>query len=419
VTSRLFIDVTHTAATNLGTGIQRVVRKLVIELTRTLSPGSVVPVVAIDGRYHALTGDAVRRLLNPPADTAVNAGASSRAQQAAGRLLWLVPPLFDAFQGWNFNRRIRAHLATLSDPAPLAAESGDAVVLIDSFWGGVTSATAAAEARRQGARVITMFHDMIPVTHPHLMERATVQTFARRARRMARGSDGIVTNSRQCAATVQAFLGQGEQRPIQHFYLGHDIANRTADGGNAVPAGDGRTYLVVGTIEPRKGHGIVLDAFERLWANGSVARLVFVGKLGWAQPALITRVQEHRERGERLHLVHDASDADLHRIMVAADAVILASSVEGFGLPLVEALGLGIPVIASDIPVFREIAGDAALFFTADDAASLGKAVDAFEADPTGYRARAGAFRWNDWAGSAQQFLDAVAAVSGARFARR
>ena len=135
---------------------------------------------------------------------------------------------------------------------------------------------------------------------------------------------------------------------------------------------------MVGTIEPRKRHAFVLDALERLWADGSPARLLLLGKAGWADPNLVKRLRSHPEIGHRLLWLDDAGDAEVHRAYEEVDALIFASVYEGFGLPIVEAARMGLPVIASDIPVLREVGGDGAAYFRVDDAAALAEAVRAF-----------------------------------------
>ena len=129
------------------------------------------------------------------------------------------------------------------------------------------------------------------------------------------------------------------------------------------PSGDGKIFLMVGTIEPRKGHALVLDTFEQLWAQGSNDKLCIVGKPGWNMDTFMLRLRTHPEAGNRLLLLDHASDAVLQEAYRRSDALIQASAGEGFGLPLIEAGQHGKPVLCSDIPVFHEVGGDHALYF--------------------------------------------------------
>ena len=155
---------------------------------------------------------------------------------------------------------------------------------------------------------------------------------------------------------------------------------------DAVLAGIGAapTFAMVGTIEPRKGHAQALDAFERLWAQGLDVRLAIVGAEGWKGlpdsrrrtiPALMARLRSHPELGRRLFVLHGASDAYLDRIYAASVCLLAASEGEGFGLPLIEAARHGIPLLARDLPVFREVAGPHASYFGGADGAALAAAI--------------------------------------------
>ena len=130
------------------------------------------------------------------------------------------------------------------------------------------------------------------------------------------------------------------------------------------PSGDGKIFLMVGTIEPRKGHTLVLDTFEQLWMQGSGDKLCIVGKPGWNMDAFMLRLRTHPEAGARLLLLDHAPDGILQEAYQRSDALIQASAGEGFGLPLIEAGQHGKPVLCSAIPVFHEVGENHALYFT-------------------------------------------------------
>ncbi|AAC07142.1 glycosyltransferase family 4 protein [Aquifex aeolicus] len=122
-------------------------------------------------------------------------------------------------------------------------------------------------------------------------------------------------------------------------------------------------FLMVSTLEPRKGHFQVLKAFEILWKKGINVNLVIVGKEGWKVRKLVKHIKKHRFLGKHLFWFGYVSDELLKELYKRALALIAASEDEGFGLPIVEAFRNNTPVIARDIKVFREIAGDNAFFF--------------------------------------------------------
>jgi glycosyltransferase involved in cell wall biosynthesis len=135
------------------------------------------------------------------------------------------------------------------------------------------------------------------------------------------------------------------------------------------------SFLMVGTLEPRKGHVEVLDVFEKLWADGVDANLVIVGKKGWHTNELADRLQKHPENMQRLIWLQSISDECLQRLYVEADCLIAASLGEGFGLPLIEAAQHGLPVLARDLPVFKEVAGSHASYFGAESEKDLASAI--------------------------------------------
>lgn len=129
------------------------------------------------------------------------------------------------------------------------------------------------------------------------------------------------------------------------------------------PSSGPTPYLMVGAIEPRKNHLTVLDAFERLWGRGSNVRLIVVGRRGWNCDAIERRFLAHPRLGRDLHWFPELSDTELEHCYRHAKAIVFASLGEGFGLPIVEGLQHGLPVIASDLPVHREVAGNFAAYF--------------------------------------------------------
>jgi glycosyltransferase involved in cell wall biosynthesis len=141
---------------------------------------------------------------------------------------------------------------------------------------------------------------------------------------------------------------------------------------------------MVGTIEPRKGYLQTLNAFDQLWRDGVDVNLVIVGREGWKDlpdnmrrdiPKTVERLRSHPELNQRLFWLEGISDEYLEKVYATSTCLIAASYGEGFGLPLIEAAMHNTPVIASDIPVFHEVAGDGALYFSLDDPDSLIKAI--------------------------------------------
>jgi glycosyltransferase involved in cell wall biosynthesis len=173
------------------------------------------------------------------------------------------------------------------------------------------------------------------------------------------------------------------------------------------------SFLMVGTIEPRKGHMQALDAFEQLWADGVDVRLVIVGGEGWKGlpdsqrrtiPAIMARLAAHPELGRRLHWLRGISDEYLEAVYRASACLLVPSEGEGFGLPLIEAARHDVPVIARDIPVFREVAGDHAHYFDGASGGALAASLREWLAlHASGSEAASAGMAWQTWADNARQ----------------
>lgn len=154
--------------------------------------------------------------------------------------------------------------------------------------------------------------------------------------------------------------------------MGHDIRESllepSVEASNELPRFDLSSpfCLMVGTLEPRKGHADILAAFSELWRQGADDRLVMVGRLGWAVEELRDSIRTHPEYGRKLLWFDDVGDLELERIYQACEGVIIASYAEGFGLPLIEALGHHKPVLARDLPIFRIHEGLGVRYFPAN-----------------------------------------------------
>ncbi len=268
--------------------------------------------------------------------------------------------------------------------------------------------------RSRGIAVYFVVYDLLPIQFPqywpslHPVHSEWLQVLAQ--------FDGAICISRAVAAELAEWLksnGPARMRPyrIGWFHLGADIDNSTSSRG--LPAGADEvlaklaarpTFLVVGTLEPRKGQAQALAAFEQLWAEGQALNLVLVGKQGWLVEHLADQLRRHPEQGGRLFWLEGVSDEYLAKIYSVATCLILPSEGEGFGLPLIEAAQLGLPIIATDIPVFREVAGDFATYFSGKTPEALALVVKNWLCQQqAGQTPDVSAMPWLTWAESAEQ----------------
>jgi glycosyltransferase involved in cell wall biosynthesis len=221
-------------------------------------------------------------------------------------------------------------------------------------------------------------YDIILIQNPQWWPPGTSDVFSRWLESICEIGDRLLCISKDVQDNLERWLAvnrSNDKRPeVNYFPLSGDIEDSVPSRG--MPDGFDKfanqissapTFLMVGTLEPRKAHGAVLDAFEVLWSSGQDINLVVVGKMGWLVEDLAVKIKKHPEFEKRLFWLNGVSDECLTAVYMASACVIMASYAEGFGLPLVEASKFGLPIIARDIPIFREVAGDHVFYFANDN----------------------------------------------------
>jgi glycosyltransferase involved in cell wall biosynthesis len=406
----VYIDCTETVRVGAHTGIQRTVRSIVAALART---GVDAVPVRFDGRAFVALETASRSALagKDSGRHALHERARRLAVAAAPvtRARWVAHGRDLAQRSYWALRRLRAR----RPPVPYAR--GDAIVLLDATWTPDLRAEL-ARARAQGARVCTVIYDLIKLRRPDLVSPGAARIYGRWLGRVLPLSDVVATISRAVRDDVVDYLRETGREAlvprVQTFPLGSDVADADAHPSPAVVAAlaadPARTFLAVGSLEPRKDQATILAAFDKLWRDGVDARLVLVGRPGWGGDALARRLASHEALGTRLFWFARATDADLLHCYRHARALVNVSLCEGYGLPLVEALRNGLRVIASDIAPFREVAAGAAVFVPVADADRLaGAIVDVLREPPrSGREAAPQGATWSDSAKALVALVD-------------
>ena len=257
--------------------------------------------------------------------------------------------------------------------------------------------------RNQGVTIYHIVFDLLPVRMPEVFPPGAKAGHEQWLRSVAK-SDGVFCISKAVADDFSQWVSEmqllSEERmpfSVDWFHLSPDISASSPTRG--MPAGadtlleklqDDITFLMVGTIEPRKGYLQALEAFDILWQEGVAANLVIVGKEGWQSlpqearrdiPETITWIKKNSQLNNRLFMFQGISDEYLEKVYAASTCLIAASYGEGFGLPLIEAAQQGLPILARDIPVFREVAGEHAAYFKAGTPEELAAAIKCWLAD--------------------------------------
>ena len=328
--SRLFVDTTGVFLNDLGTGIQRVAREVSAHLARLPSAYEVVRVYCDGVGYR-------------------ECATGKEIVVCAGDIFFVLD------QALAELRRHRTYFAAL-----LA----------------------------HGVKLAAFFHDLIPLKTPELCPREYPKDF-RDFFGLVLQFPLIICNSASVATELGDYLSAHPKIPrnprlrITHALLGCDFTRfgttRAFARGALAEENNAVRFLMVSTVEPRKMYAQAVRAFTLLWQKGLNVQLWIVGRPGWRNEKTFQLIERSYEYGKRLLWYKDGiSDAELASLYERSDAVLFASCAEGFGLSVAEGAHFGKPLILRDLPVFRELAGDNAFYFSGEDAETLAAAVEAW-----------------------------------------
>lgn len=312
----LYVDVSVISRHDAGTGIQRLVREVAGHLLAAPPAGwCVMPVGATQKRRYCC--------IDWP----------GKGNHASGREIEVRPG--DVFLGLDFSLdTIRCHERQL------------------------------AAFKKQGARLWFVMYDLLPMQRPGWFSDKLVVRYQKWLRVLASLADGFYCISPPVEQDLRHTLAQRYRIKdgvhTQVIPMGWDLLatyqemihmNGIVSVIQAMQKAP--SALMVGTLEPRKGHLDVLKTFDLLWQRNTELNLVIVGRPGWKTEELQATLRQHSQSGKRLFWLDDVDDSALTALYDACKGVIMASHAEGFGLPLLEALGRGKSVLARDIPIFR------------------------------------------------------------------
>lgn len=377
---QLLIDISELVRSDAKTGIQRVGRSVLLELLENPPSGfEVEPVYSLHGSPYFYYARAYKnKLSNILSD-----------------------------------EELEGHL-------PVELSDQDIFIGLDLNLNSATLRQFVAELKHVGVPTYFVVYDLLPVRMPECFAETLPDMFGQWLEVIA-GVDGLICISRAVADELVEWLD--DRKParfspldIGWFHLGADIGNSVPTTGmpdNAQEVLDvlrlRKSFLVVGTIEPRKGYAQVLAAFELLWARGVDVNLVLVGKKGWRVDDLYNRIMAHPELNKRLFCLSGISDEYLEKVYAHSDCLIAASLGEGYGLPLIEAAQRKVPIIARNMPVFREVVGNHGFYFDGLAAEDLFAVVEEWLLlDKDNNAPQSVNLPWLTWEQSTVQLLNAV-----------
>lgn len=328
---QIYIDVTHLYHTGLKTGIQRVVYSLYEELKTVVEPEYTIRSVVLSsdgGLWHFRYCD-------------LNKGHIENDI--------VVPISSDIFLGLDLNVQV---------VAPIKAG-------LFSDW------------KKRGAMIAFTVHDILPITNPEWFPSSVPKAHEEWLKAIIEAGDHILSVSETTQKSIVSWANQNQlevtDKAFSWFHHGADFDRHKAfdeeydiDDDILAKLEKHIAFLHVSTIEPRKGHWATLDTFDELWQSNENIALIFVGAPGWMCEKVVLRIKNHPFLNERLFWLTGISDSYLNKIYESADCLLHPSEGEGFGLSLIEGANKGLSLIVRDIPIFREVAGDLALYFKSD-----------------------------------------------------
>lgn len=256
------------------------------------------------------------------------------------------------------------------------------------LWPGGDSVHAptplAPAAAKRGRGLVVTVHDTVPWTHPETLTKRGANWHRKVIGRATYQAGAIVVPSHAVAAEL-TLHAPGTARV---YVVGHGVPAALTH----VPDQDARFrigsrlklperyVLAIGTVEPRKGLDVLIDAMAR--PNAPDLPLVVAGQRGWGGVNLHELAQRHHLPPEKLVVLGKITDAELAVALHGAAAFVLPSLAEGFGLPLLEAMAAGVPVVHTDAPALVELAAGTGVLVRRQDPTALAKALRSVFDDP-------------------------------------
>ena len=213
--------------------------------------------------------------------------------------------------------------------------------------------------RRERARFVCLLHDLIPLQYPEYARPKGAALHLKRVETIIALADGIVANSHATLDALRPFLAHTQRRPVTAVaHLGAErrtVAYRQQ-------SGEPRPYFVcIGTIEPRKNHLLLLNLWRQMaQEHGAAAcpRLLVIGRRGWENEQVVDMLERCPALVGCVEELNHLPDREVQALLAGSCALLLPSFAEGYGMPVTEAIALGVPVICSDLPALREAGGD-------------------------------------------------------------
>lgn len=295
-------------------------------------------------------------------------------------------------------------------------QENDILLMLDFPW--LLDTWPSVESfKRNGGKVIGVIYDLIPIRHHELVSDLFHSEFKTWIDRSFDKYDGYMAISKTVMDDLINYAGELgrdiKNYKFDYFRLGSDLEfNKTTAEENVrdelkgVFAKNKSVYITVSSIFPSKNQGFLLRAFDRLWAENADVSLCIIGRIGCNVETLIAEINSHPQKNRKLFMWNDINDSELAFCYRNAKMFLFPSIAEGFGLPIIESLKFGLPVLASDIPIHHEVGRDMIDYFSLNSVDDLVQKIIRIEQGATMKRNNAGALTIATWEQSTYELFD-------------
>jgi alpha-1,2-rhamnosyltransferase len=223
-------------------------------------------------------------------------------------------------------------------------QSGDILILIDSTWLN-NNYKQLDDLKKKNVKIVAVIYDIIPVINSEFCTIDLTHSLKEWYQKATKYIDGYIAISNTVKNEIYTYIKSNllpdiQKQKFDYFYLGANLSTKYEE--NDVSEifksyfKNQNTYITVSTIEPRKNHSFILDAFDVLWSNNEDLTYIIIGRIGWNTEGLIKRIKSHKEYGKKLFLLDNVEDNELIYAIKCESSCF--ASCRGFGLPIIESL---------------------------------------------------------------------------------
>lgn len=234
----------------------------------------------------------------------------------------------------------------------------DGALLFNTGHDGLQEASYFEKLKKGSIKPIVMLHDLIPIQYPEYCRPGVMEVHCHKLNNVLSFASGVITNSESTLHDFSVYAGKaGRKIPVS---VAAPIAPAELPQPSLIRPIQEPYFVVLGTIEPRKNHLLLLHIWRKLIerSGNRAPRLVIIGQRGWECENVLDLLERCESLRGYVSELPACTDSDLATYLYHSQALLFPSFAEGYGMPIMEALKFDIPVIASDLPVFREIAGN-------------------------------------------------------------